>query len=251
MQIMKFYVKENVMMESSKPQFGAGDFGPVKGTPLHFIWICDVSDSMRHVQWIEQLNFAIEETINTIKTWKKDNPAIQIFMRTIKFSTSAEWIDRENIPVRSYQFKPLESDRGVTNLGEALSKVADILRDKKDDGIMPDNKRCKRPFLVLVTDGYPTDDWETGLKKLMSTEWGERAVRMAVALGDASNDETALGVLRQFVGNVGNADKKLFCAHNSQQLSECFKILSDELVNTINGVHGQIQNPPEWYGPPR
>lgn len=225
------------MTEPTKTQFGAGAaIGPIKGTPLHLIWICDVSDSMRHGNRIEQLNIAMENAINSVKDFNKKMPSVQIFMRTIKFSTGAEWLDRDNIPVQSYQFKTLESDGGVTDLGEALSKVADVLRYKKEGGLMPE-QRSKKPHLVLVTDGYPTDNWESGLNKLMSTFWGENAVRMAVALGDAANDETALDVLRQFVGNVENQDKKMLRADNPQQLTECLEILSK-----------QVQNPGENYG---
>ncbi len=216
--------KENVMMEQSKSEFreGAG-LGPIKGTPLHIIWICDVSDSMRHGNRIVELNLAMENAINELKEFNKCIPHVQIFMRTIKFSTSAEWIDRENIPVQSYHFTPLESDGGATDLGEALSKVADLLRYEKDGGIMPE-KRSKAPCLVLITDGYPTDDWESGLNKLMSTFWGENAVRMAVALGDAAHDEFILGILKQFIGNVWQGEEKLLRADNLQ--------LSDILYGT-------------------
>ena len=223
---MKLHIKEKIMTEPSKPQFGAAaEIGKIKGTPLHFIWICDVSDSMRHGKRIEELNIAIEKAINSLKDFNKKTPTLQIFMRTIKFSTGAEWLDRDNVPVQSYQFSALESDRGVTDLGEALSKVADMLRYKKDGGLMPE-ARSKKPHHVLVTDGYPTDDWESGLKKLMSTFWGENANRMAVALGDAANDEEALSVLKQFVGNVKDQDKKLLRADNPQHLTECLEILS-------------------------
>lgn len=226
------------MTEPTKQEMAvkAADFGPIRGTPLHFIWICDVSDSMRHGKKIEELNMAIEKAIASLKEASKKTPAVQIFMRTIKFSTGAEWLDKDNISLKSYQFKHLESDGGVTDLGEALSKVADALRFKKDGGLMPE-VQSKLPHIVLITDGYPTDDWESGLKKLDSTVWGKNAVRMAVALGDAADDDGSMEVLRLFVGNVRDADHRLLQAANPEKLTECLIVLSQ-----------LAQNPGENYG---
>jgi uncharacterized protein YegL len=139
-------------------------------------------------------------------------------MRTIKFSAGAEWVDNEFILLKNYQWRPLETTLGETDLGEALSQVADAVRFKKDGGLMPET-RTRQPHLILVTDGYPTDEWESGLKKLMSTYWGGNAVRMAVALGDAADDDDTMDVLRQFVGNVRDADIRI-CS--SDRIDESF-----------------------------
>jgi uncharacterized protein YegL len=176
--------------------------GPVKGTSLYYIWICDVSDSMRSGNKIGEMNKSIDSAISGLQKISRNTPNLQILMRTITFANSADWIDSDFIPLDSYHWKPLEAEQEPSDLGESLSKVADALRFKKDGGIMPE--RSKRPHLVLVTDGYPDDDWETGLKKLDSTFWGKRAVRMAIAIDDADID-----VLKQFVGNVENADEKI------------------------------------------
>jgi len=225
------------MTEPTKPEMvKPKDIGPVGKTPLHFIWICDVSDSMKHENKIGELNKAIENAITSLRDFNKNVTSLQIFIRTIKFSTGAEWLDKDNISLKSYQFKPLESDGGVTDLGEALSKVAEALRYKKDGGLMPE-ARSKKPHIVLITDGYPTDDWESGLKKLMSTFWGENAVRMAVALGGAAEEDESMGVLKQFVGNDEGAKDRLLKADTPDQLTKCLEILSH-----------MAQNPGEKYG---
>ena len=182
--------------------------GPVIGSSLRYIWICDVSDSMRHGNRIGELNTAIEKAITSLKEFSKKIPAVQIFMRTIKFSTGAEWVDSDFVPLKKYQWRPLETDKGETDLGEALSKVAEALRFKKDGGLMPE-ARLRMPNLILITDGFPTDDWESGLKKLDSTVWGKNAIRMVVALGDAADDDESMEVLRQFVGNVPGAHRRI------------------------------------------
>ncbi len=39
------------------------------------------------------------------------------------------------------------------------------------------------PVLVLITDGQTTDDFGGGLKKLMEQNWGKKAVKIAIAVG--------------------------------------------------------------------
>ena len=95
----------------------------------------------------------------------------------------------------------------------------------------------KKPHIVLITDGYPTDDWESGLKKLRSTYWGENAVRMAVALGGTADEDGSMEVLKLFVGNVPDAKDKLLKADTPDQLTKCIEILSH-----------MAQNPGEKYG---
>ncbi len=190
--------------------------GPGKATPLLFIWICDVSNSMLSGNKMQEMNKSIEKAITEMKKLCKNTPNLRILIRTITFSTGANWVESDFISIDSYKWKPLEATTGYKDLGYALSQVADVLKYKKDGGLMPE-KRSKKPHLVLVTDGYPTDDWESGLNKLMSTFWGNHAIRMAVALGDAADDENALAVLRQFVGNVDEDDKKIIRATTLSQ----------------------------------
>lgn len=218
------------MPNQEKGKFGADiGLGPVGKTPLHFIWICDVSDSMRMNGKIDAMNTAIEQAIVELRKFNK-NAAIKIYMKTIKFSTGAEWLDRDIIPVENYQWTPLQAD-GVTDLGEALSKVADLLQFKGEGagGIMP-RDHSKKPHLVLISDGYPTDDWESGLKKLMSTFWGERAVRMAISLDDLANE-----VLEQFVGNVPEAKDRMVKADSPAKLIECVKLMSEMVMGRVPG----------------
>jgi len=174
--------------------------------PLYIIWICDCSDSMRSGNKIREMNEEIEKSIKTLQEFNKTQSKAQIFMRTLKFSTGADWVDSDFIPIESYQWKPLEATEEYKFLGYALSHVTDVLRLKEEGGSMP--SKGFRPHLILFTDGYPDDDWETGLNNLMSTFWGKVSNRIAIPIGDAVNDEQSLTVLKQYVGNVEDADRK-------------------------------------------
>lgn len=165
-----------------------------RNLPLYWIWICDVSDSMNKGDKIGYLNEAIKEGIIVLRQL---SPAwnLKIFIHTLKFSTFAEWMEEDFIPVNEYRWTPLLAE-GVTDLGEAFSKVSDIIRFREGGGQMP-RRYGNLPRIVLITDGYPTDDWESGFRKLMSTDIGKMAVKTAFALPGAD-----LEILRQFVENV-------------------------------------------------
>ena len=169
-------------------------------SPLHWIWICDVSDSMNLDGKIATLNEAIQGGLAELVKFSEEKD-INILVHTLKFSSGAEWMEKDFIPVKDYQWKNLKAD-GLTDLGEALSKIADVMMPGDEGGMMSD--RCKLPHMILITDGYPTDDWESGLKRLIATSSGKNAVRMAVALPGADLD-----VLKEFVGNVPEAEERL------------------------------------------
>ena len=44
--------------------------------------------------------------------------------------------------------------------------------------------------VLLLSDGMPTDDFETAMARLLEMPWGARAVRMAVAIGQDADYET-------------------------------------------------------------
>jgi uncharacterized protein YegL len=67
------------------------------------------------------------------------------------------------------------------------------------------------PVLVLISDGQPTDDFESGLKELMAVPWGKKAVRIGIAIGEDADME----VLQQF---IGNKELQPLHAHNAEQL---------------------------------
>jgi len=159
-------------------------------------------------------------------------------MRTIKFSDTAEWMDKDSIPVDQYIWKDLSAD-GITALGAAFSKLAQALKTIEDGGTMP--KKAYPPVLVLITDGYPTDEWNKGFEELMSQFWAQEAVRIAVALEGADED-----ILRAFIGDVEDADKKLVRINDTDlpRLAESIK-----LVTTVYGIPSEKKNPAEKLPP--
>ncbi len=177
--------------------------GTLATRPLHFIWICDCSGSMAGEK-INQLNFAVKEALPAMRTEADANPNAEVFVRALRFSKGAEWINPDPVPVDRYQWADLPAV-GPTDMGKALSMIADALT------IPPMTDRALPPVLVLVSDGQPTDDFEAGLTRLLDVPWGRKSVRLAIAIGkDADRD-----VLAEF---IGNAEIPPFEANNAEAL---------------------------------
>ncbi|MBM3143083.1 MAG: VWA domain-containing protein [Chloroflexi bacterium] len=183
--------------------------GELATRPLHFIWILDCSGSMAASGKIQALNNAIREAIPHMQKVADENPNAQVLVRAIKFSSGAHWHISQPTPLKDFKWTDLSAD-GVTDMGKALLMVADQLK------IPPMTDRALPPVLVLVSDGQPTDDLESGLKELMNQPWGKKAVRIAIAIGEDADYE----VLQKF---IGNPELKPLKANNPEALVTHFK----------------------------
>lgn len=164
--------------------------GPMARRQLHFIWILDVSGSMRADGKIQALNVAISEALPSLRAAADGNMSADVMVRAATFSTGAQWHSPEPTPVRDFRWRPVEAG-GFTDMGAALSLVAEGLK------VPPMPERGLSPVLVLVSDGQPTDNFDDGLRRLLKTTWGSRAIRLAIAIGRDADQ----GVLQTFIGH--------------------------------------------------
>jgi len=163
--------------------------GELAKRPLQFIWIVDCSGSMSGKK-IESVNFAVRECIAPMQSVADENPNAQVLIRVLCFSDNARWHVSQPTDIHDFKWTDLNAD-GVTDMGHALMEVAKALDVKN----MPE--RGLPPVLVLMSDGQPTDDFNTGLKALMDQPWGKKSVRIAIAIGEDADTD----VLPKFTGN--------------------------------------------------
>jgi uncharacterized protein YegL len=198
--------------------------GPITTRPLHFIWILDTSGSMIGSK-IQSLNFAIKEAIQPMQDTARQNPHAQVLVRAVKFSTGAHWHLATPTPVADFKWTDLSAS-GVTDMGMALTLVAEQLR------IPPMTDRALPPVLILISDGRPTDDFGSGLKKLMAEPWAKRAVRLAIAVGRDAD----LNVLSKFIGHRELAPLQ---ANNSAALVNFIKWASTAVLQSASSPASQ------------
>ncbi|MFJ8662046.1 tellurium resistance protein [Streptomyces sp. NPDC093795] len=206
--------------------------------PVHFIWLLDCSYSMLGEK-IGQLNYAIREAIPEMRSVAHDNPAAQLLLRTITFSTTARWHHKDPVAVDDFTWQDVQPD-GTTNLGEALHLVAGELRTP------PMPERALKPVIALVSDGVPTDDWRAGLKAIEATPWGRKAVRVAIAIGSDADRS----VLQEF---LANPELRPLDANSPKQLAAAIRWASTAAVKAASQPVAGSNDPtvkPAPYAPP-
>ncbi len=199
--------------------------GQLATRPLHFIWIADCSGSMKDDGKIQALNMAIREAIPHMQKVASENPNAQVLVRAIKFSSGAQWHISQPTPVEDFKWVDIKAD-GVTDMGKALSMVADQLK------IPPMTDRALPPVLVLISDGQPTDSFEKGLQKLMDEPWGKKAVRIAISIGKDADSN----VLQKF---IGHNEIKPLQANNPEALVNYIKWVSTAVLKSASSPASQ------------
>jgi uncharacterized protein YegL len=200
--------------------------GEMAARPLHFFWIADCSGSMDGDK-IQSLNTAIREAIPEMRRVAQNNPNAQVKVRAIKFSSGATWHIAQPTPIETFQWVNLTAG-GVTDMGKAFQLVAEQLR------VPPMDPRGLPPVLVLITDGYPTDDYSRGLDAIMAEPWGRKSVRLAIGIGADAD----YNMLQKFIGNPEIPPCQ---ANNPESLVNFIKWASTAAVQAASAPH--LQNP--------
>lgn len=204
--------------------------GELANRPLHFIWIADCSGSMKTDGKIQALNTAIREAIPHMQKVADENPNAEVLVRAVRFSSGAQWHVSQPTPVADFKWNDLSAD-GVTDMGKALTMVADQLK------IPPMTDRALPPVLVLISDGQPTDDFNSGLKALLDLPWGKKAVRIAIAIGEDADPE----VLQKF---LANPELKPLQANNPEALVQHIRWVSTAVLKSASSPASQSADGP-------
>ena len=131
---------------------------------------------------------------------------------------------------------------GDTPMGAAIRQGIEMIRQRKElynaHGIAK-----TRPWLFLITDGVPTDEWQSLVGQVEQEELGKRLTFYAVGVEGAD-----FGVLRQLTGNRSEPLKLKGLAFRA-----LFKWLSDSQAAASRSKPGEtirLENPagPKGWG---
>jgi len=137
-----------------------------------------------------------------------------VHFRVLEFNSGARWQTAQAKPMLEYGQSWHWTDptpTGITDLGAALDLLSDAL---EPNNLGPYNYP---PVVILLSDGYPTDDWETALANFNNTPFGRkpgRTIRAALSVQDADKE-----VLTRFTGN----SEYVVEAKNSEQVVKFLK----------------------------
>jgi uncharacterized protein YegL len=155
--------------------------------------LLDTSGSMSG-EPIEAVKNGVQIMISSLR----QNPqAIETaFLSVITFDSTAQQI----IPLTdlaSFQMVDIKAT-GVTALGEALKLVAHKI-DTEVQKTTTEQKGDWKPLVFIMTDGIPTDDWQSGLNEFKKS-------KVAFTVACAAGSGADANILKQITGNVVSLD---------------------------------------------
>lgn len=184
------------------------EFTTTAARPLPIIILADTSGSMGSEGKIDNLNQAIHEMLDTFAD--TDDLRAEIHVAIITFGGTVD-IHTDFMPATEAKLQWHEmSANGGTPMGEAMELAAKVIEDKN---II--TGRAYRPTVILVSDGQPTDSWQTGLDQLTKQGRAQKADRMALAIGADAD----VGMLQRF---LGSSENKVFKADDARRIKDFF-----------------------------
>lgn len=163
---------------------------PAKKNMVMF-FVIDTSSSMAGSR-IDTMNEAMRNVLPELIGVGGTNTDLRIAVLT--FSSGTEWITSEPMILEEYQdWKDLVAD-GVTDLGEALTELNEKMSRKS---FLRAPSLSYAPVVFLITDGFPTDNYQKGLELIKNNKWFQVGIKMALALGDGVD----MDVLAEFTGD--------------------------------------------------
>ena len=196
-----------------------------KARPLPVIILADTSGSMSINGKIDALNLSIKDMISSFAS--ESRLRAEIHLSVVTFGSKAS----THLPLTpAHQIEQIENfvAQGTTPLGAACTIVKDMIEDKE---CIP--SRAYRPIIILVSDGYPTDDYKNAFDALINSDRAQKATRFALSIGnDADN-----ALLESFGNDV---EAPLLFAHNAAEIAHFFRAVTMSVAN-----HSKSQKPNE------
>ena len=154
-------------------------------------FVVDTSGSMQGTK-IGAVNTAIREVLPELKD--AGGSDVDLKVACLTFSSGCKWMYSTPIASDNFQWNDVDAD-GVTDLGSACRELSEKL---SKNGFLKAPSGSVAPAIFLMSDGEPTDDFESGLNLLQQNNWFKHAIKVAVAIGDDANKD----VLAKFTGNI-------------------------------------------------
>ena len=157
------------------------------------IFLVDTSGSMAGAP-IGAVNSAIEGVLPELCAMNDENADAEIKTAIMSFSGGADWVTGDKlVSPQNVAWNGMDA-MGPTEMGAAFREL-----DKKlsiETGFMRRASGSVAPVLFLLSDGAPTDDYQSALAKLRENNWYKVAVRVAIGYGEADDN-----ILAEFTGN--------------------------------------------------
>ncbi|MCL1881123.1 MAG: VWA domain-containing protein [Oscillospiraceae bacterium] len=141
------------------------------------VFLLDISGSMNMQGAIDKLNDGIAKFIEHMKTEPRTADVVDAAIVTFGGDVS---VVQNFIPVSEMKVPQLLA-YGASPMGEALRMGLDMV-DKRKEVYSLAGTPYYRPWIFCITDGTPTDDWESAAHKLKEAENSKKVLGYCVCV---------------------------------------------------------------------
>ncbi len=180
---------------------------------MTLFFVIDTSGSMQGNK-IGAVNDAVVNVLPMLDEISVSNPDAEIKVAALEFSNGTRWLYDEPKLASDFVWQDVQAS-GLTSLGAACLELNSKL---SRSGFMQSASGSFAPAIILLSDGGPTDDFESGLAKLKGNNWFKAAIKIAIAIGDDADKD----VLTQFTGT----NEAVFTVHNIDALKQVIRIVA-------------------------
>jgi uncharacterized protein YegL len=179
---------------------------------MALFFLVDTSGSMEGTK-IGAVNTAIREVVPELQDI--GGADIDLRIAVLEFSMGCRWQNPAGpVAVDDFFWTNLTA-AGGTDMGAAFRELNDKLSRKS---FLKAPSASVAPMLLLLSDGQPGDDYESGLALLKNNNWYKSAVKVAIAIGsDADHD-----ILAEFTGTA----ETVLTAHTPEVLRKMIRAVS-------------------------
>jgi uncharacterized protein YegL len=156
------------------------------------ILLLDTSGSMDGAP-INALNQGLQTFQTDIK--KDDLAQKRVEVAIVTFGNVGVQTKQDFVTAGKFQAPDLSAG-GVTPMGEAINHALDMLRGRKEQ-YKANGIAYYRPWIFMITDGAPTDEWQMAAKRVHDEEAANGLAFFAVGVAGANMQTLAQIAVRQ------------------------------------------------------
>ena len=194
---------------------------------------------------VAQLNKGLSDFADDISNDMKLSMGLEIAI--VKFGSNVEVVQEATL-IHDVTIPILNADSGLTSLNAGAREAMRVVEDRKAY-YKQTNQPYKRPWIVLLTDGSPTD----GDVGKLAQEIEDQTKNSSFVFLPIGVDGADMSVLNQISGYVKNSDgdwvKTNALSMDSAKFSEFFEWLSTSLSMYHDSKDGEtvgMADPSDW-----
>ncbi len=180
---------------------------------MTLFFLIDTSGSMAGNK-IGAVNDAVVNVLPMLEDISASNPDAEIKVAALEFSNGTSWLYDEPKLASDFVWQDVKAS-GLTSLGAACQELNSKL---SRSGFMQSASGSFAPAIILLSDGAPTDDFQSGLSKLKGNNWFKAAIKIAIAIGEDAD----VDILKEFTGSV----EAVFTVHNIEALKQVIRVVA-------------------------